>query len=147
MKLQVFNQLNSQKPRKFGRIPLRTISVYGSNGSISFSALCVQDLSITEETSVLFAKDTESRKDWYLSVSPEHKDGIRVRTKKNGGRMKEVETLSVSCRVVVDNILSDHKANKNVTLLVSSNGKKIKGVTWYQIVARPLRVDGKSFNE
>lgn len=147
MKLQVFNQLNGQKHRSGGRMPMRTISVYGTNGSISFSVLCVQDLSITEETRVLFAKDTESRKDWYISVSPEHEDGIRVRTKKNGGRMKEVVTLSVSCRVVVDNILADHKANKNVTLLVSSKGKKINGVTWYQIVSRPLRIDGKSFNE
>ena len=45
-------------------------------------------LGITEKTKVIFAKDTDTRKDWYFAVSSIFENGITVRPKKNGGMCK-----------------------------------------------------------
>ncbi len=60
---------------------------------------------------------------------------------------KDVISMSCSCRVVVESILSDYKATKNVTFLVSPKGKEINGIKWYQIITKPLKLDGKGITE
>ena len=140
MKLQIFDNTNS-KPKSPGRPSIRSISVYNSNGSISFSSLCAIDLNISTEKKVLFAKDEESRNNWYVAVSTTFDNGIQVRTKKNGGNSKDIITLSVSCRVVVDKLLNEYKAKKSAMFLISANGKVIDGIKWYRILS-PIRIDG-----
>ena len=146
MNLRVFDNYTSRK-RSEGRPTLRTISVYMSNGSITFSSQTAKELGIKEDSKVLFAKDTDSRKDWYFAVSDSFDNGIKVRPKKNGGMCKDVVSMSCSCRIVVESILSDHKATKNALFLVSAKGKEINGVNWYQIVNKPLKIDGKGIKE
>lgn len=146
MNLQVFDNKTGRKHSE-GRPQFRTISVYMSNGSITFSSLAAKDLGITENSKVLFAKDTDTRKDWYFAVSQSFENGIKVRTKKNGGIYKDVLSLSCSCRVVVESILSDHKATKNAIFLISAKGKSVDGVTWYQVLNKPLKIDGKGIAE
>lgn len=146
MKLQVFDNVTSRKYGD-GRPTLRTISVYMSNGSITFSSQTAKELGIKENSKVLFAKDTDTRKDWYFAVSGTFDNGIKVRPKKNGGICKDVVSMSCSCRVVVEGILADHKATKNALFLVSAKGKEIDGVKWYQIVTKPLKIDGKGITE
>lgn len=146
MNLQVFDNYTSRKHGE-GRPTMRTMSVYASNGSITFSSLTAKDLGITENTKVLFAKDTDTRKDWYFAVSSSFENGIKVRPKKNGGMCKDVVSLSCSCRVVVESILQDYKATKNALFLVSAKCKEIDGVKWYQVVNKPLKIDGKGITE
>lgn len=74
-------------------------------------------------------------------------NGINVRPKKNGGTCENIVSLACSCRVVVESILSDYKATKNAHFLVSAKGKQIDGVTWYQVINKPLRIDGKGITE
>ena len=146
MKLQIFDNITSRK-KGTGRPSIRTISLYGSNGSVTFSSKTCEDLNIKEGYKVFFAKDTESRKDWYFCVSPELENGIPVRIKKNGGVGKESPSLSCSCRLVVENILTEYKAEKNVLFLVSAKGKEINGLKWFSIINKPLRKDGKDIKE
>lgn len=145
MNLQVFD--NSSRKHGGGRPTMRTMSVYMSNGSITFSSLTAKELGITEKTKVIFAKDTDTRKDWYFAVSSIFENGINVRPKKNGGMCKDVVSLSCSCRVVAEAILQDHKATKNAIFLVSAKCKEIDGVKWYQVVNKPLKIDGKGITE
>ncbi len=146
MKLQVFDNFTGRK-HGTGCPQLRTISLYKSNGSITFSSLTAKELGITDKSKVLFAKDTESRKDWYFAVSSVFENGINIRPKKNGGTCKNVVSLACSCRVVVESILQDHKATKNAIFLVSAKGKEIDGITWYQVISKPLKIDGKGITE
>lgn len=146
MNLQIFDNYTSRK-HSTGRPSIRSIAFYLSNGSVTFSSKTCEELHITEETKVLFAKDTESRKDWYFAVSSELENGIQIRQKKNGGVCKNKPSLSCSCRVVVESILKDYKGTKNGLFMVSAKGKEIDGLKWYQIINNPLRIDGKDITE
>lgn len=55
MKLQIFDNYNSRK-KSPGRPQLRTISLYMSNGSITFSALTAKELGITEKAKFCLQK-------------------------------------------------------------------------------------------
>ncbi len=139
MKLQIFDK-NSCKPQA-GKPLFRSIQVYKSNGSISFSTVTVKDLGITLDHKVMFAKDEDSKTQWYFAVSKDLENGIKLRVKKNGGMCKDVETVACSCRLVVDGILADFKAEKNAVLLVGAKPKEIDGIKWFPIVTTPLKSD------
>lgn len=137
MKLQVFDKFTG-KPQ-LGRPALRSISVYKSNGSISFSDIVVKDLGITLDHKVLIAKDEDVKNQWYLAVSKEFENGINLRIKKNGGVFKDVITYACSCRYAVDNILEDCKVEKNALFLIGNKPKEIDGVKWFPIISKPYK--------
>ena len=92
MKLQIFDKVTcKQQTTK----PLsRSIQVYKSNGSISFSSAAVLDLNITLDHKVIFAKDEDTKNQWYLAISKDFENGIKLRIKKNGGMCKDVDSLA-----------------------------------------------------
>ena len=139
MKLQIFDKVTcKQQTAK----PLsRSIQVYKSNGSISFSSAAVLDLNISLDHKVIFAKDEDAKNQWYLAISKDFENGIKLRIKKNGGMCKDVDSLACSCRQVVDNMLSDFKAEKRAVLLIGSKPKEIEGVKWFPIIRKPLKTN------
>jgi hypothetical protein len=134
MNLQIFD-ITSVKHG--GRRSLRTINLYAQNGSITISSQTVKELCITTNHKILFAKDSDPKNNWYFAVSPNFEKGINI-TGINSG-----EGLKCSCRIVVDAMLQDCEATKTASFLVGAKGKQIEGVTWYQIISKPIMVDGK----
>ena len=138
MNLQIFDKYTSKPTRQDAM--QRTIAIYKSNGSLSFSSLAASELELTLKHRILIAKDTDTKNQWFISVSEEYENGIKLREKKNGGMCKDVVTFACSCRQVVDAMLQDVKAEKNALFMLGKKAKEIDGKLWYQIVSKPIRI-------
>lgn len=138
MKLIIYDKDSCESSGR--RVGVRSISITRVPGSFMFSQTAQRDLKIKEGQGVFLAQDSESKNDWYMTISDDD-NGFTVRKRKNGGFAKEcAPTLYFCNRLIANKLLDTVKAAKAATLLISTKPTIIDGREWYKIiVSKPLR--------
>lgn len=139
MKLEIFDH---SQGRYGTRIQYRAISVNRRNAKITFSRQATEEMGLTTEYSATFAKDGDSKNDWYVSFRKDDPTGIQVREQHGGGNAKNYITLGLNCRTLAAAICDSVKAKSGCSFLIAQKPVLIGGVNWFQIItAKPLRIN------
>lgn len=140
MKLVVFDRINQ---RGNAKLMMRSLSVNRRNAKISFSRRATDEMNITTESQVAFAKDADSKNDWYMCVSQtEIQGGITVRKANGHGNCKDYQILGCTCRALSAEILDSVKAQSGASFLIAEKPVEIDGTQWYQIIiSKPIRIN------
>ena len=120
------------------------MSLNRRNAKVVFSRLASQALGLTTQQSLIFAKDEDTKNDWYLSIlsSSETAAGLAIRNHKGSGYHEGNTPHCITCRALVTELLDSLKAKKGASLLLAQTPKEIDGKKWYQIMtAKPLRIN------
>lgn len=139
MKLKIFNKESAGS----GRIQstVRSINVNRKNGRVVISAALRQSLDIKGGDRLMFAKDEESKNDWYLCIT--HDEAGYSIYEKPGGKNGRYATHSLyaTCKMAAAELLDAIKADRAASLLVAAKPTQIDGTDWYQIITtKPLRI-------
>lgn len=139
MNLEIFDHA---KGRNGARVQYRAVSVNRRSAKISFSRQATVELGLTTDYAATFAKDTDSKNDWYVSFRKDDPTGIQIRAHNGSGGAKGYNTLGVTCRSLSTAILDSLKAKSGVTLLIAQKPVMIGGVNWFQILtSKPIRIN------
>lgn len=139
MKLVIFDHTANRGGQ---RMQFRALSINRRNAKISFTRKATEELNINTEKSVIFARDDESKNDWYICLMPDQTTGIPVRAHNGAGFAKGYSTMSVTCRSLSATILDALKAKSGATILIDQTPVVIDGQEWYQLMtAKPLRLN------
>lgn len=139
MKLQIFSPANH---RGGSRTQYRAISINRRNAKISFTRQATEELALTTENSIAFAKDSDSKGDWYISLTTETQEALPLRAHNGSGNAKGYSTLGITSRGLSSILLDELKAKSGATILIAQKPTVIDGQEWYQLImAKPLRIN------
>lgn len=139
MKLEIFDHTQG---RTSTTVQYRALSVNRRNAKISFSRQATEELGLTTEYAATFAKDGDSKNDWYVSFRKDDPTGLHIRAHNGSGNAKGYSTLGITCRSLSAAILDSLKAKSGATLLIAQKPVLINGVNWFQVItAKPLRIN------
>lgn len=139
MKLEIFDH---SKGRYGSRVQHRAVSVTRRNAKISFSRQATEELGLSTEYAATFAKDSDSKNDWYVTFRKADPSGLPIRAHHGSGNAAGYSTLGITCRSLSSAILDSLKAKSGATLLIAQKPEIINGEEWYQLItAKPLRLN------
>lgn len=121
--------------------PKSKIQTIGLNrhGRFVFSnaAVCMFDLK--EGVYTAFAKDEDSKSDWYITFEADARTGSKIRFAHNG--RENGGSMITNNKEAANALLDCVKADKGASFLISKSPKLIDGQTWYKILtAKPIRI-------
>lgn len=113
----------------------RLVNTNRKGGYFTFNTRCVQDLGLTSKTSILIAKDEESRNDWYVAFGTGLPGSMKLRA-----QGKPTSGYRAQYRDAAIEILDSVKAEKSATFLLAAKPTEQEGIEWYRIMtATPIR--------
>lgn len=139
MKLEIFDH---DLRRGASRVQYRAVSINRRNARVTFSQQASEELNLTTDHAITFAKDSDSKCDWYISIKKDDPTGLPVRCHHGGGNAKGYSSLGITCRSLTGAILDGLKAKSGATVLIAQKPTVIDGQEWYQLImAKPIRIN------
>lgn len=139
MKLEIFDYALR---RGASRVQYRAVSINRRNARVTFSQQASEELTLTTDHFITFAKDSDSKCDWYISIKKDDPTGLPVRCHHGGGNAKGYSSLGITCRSLTSAILDGLKAKSGATVLIAQKPTVIDGQEWYQLImAKPIRIN------
>lgn len=120
-------------PSKF-----RTVAM-NRRGRFIFSKAAEENFLLKEGMYIAFAKDTDSRNDWYITFQA---------LKSNGSVIRYTHSASNHSRALITNnkeaanaILDSVKADKGASLLIAMKPVNFNGIDWHKLLtSKPIRM-------
>lgn len=110
------------------------------HGRFCFSHAAQEVLGFEDGQYVAFAKDEDSRNDWYVTFEADCNTGSKIRLAKNSRNKKG--SLITNNKEAANAILDTVKAEKGASLLIARVPTPINGKNWYKILtAKPMRIE------
>lgn len=139
MKLEIFD--HAQR-RGGSRVQYRAVSINRRNARVTFTQQAIEELSLTTDYAITFAKDSDSKCDWYITIKKNDPTGIPIRSHHGSGNAKGYTSLGITCRGLTAAILDNLKAKSGATVLIAQKPTVIDGQEWYQLItSKPIRLN------
>ena len=138
MKLEIFDH---SKGRYGSRVQHRAVSVNRRNAKISFSRQATEELGLSTEYAATFAKDSDSKNDWYITfVESENETGTKLRIGQ-GRKTSKIYSMRTQNRAASGAILDSVKATYSATFIIAATPTEMPdGTIWYRVLtANPIR--------
>ena len=124
MKLEIYSQPTQRRAHSGDPIINMTRS-----GKLSPSKSLASALGIKNNSTMLVAKDTDSKNDWYIAIGDENAEGFKMRLQKNGF------VVGHGCREANGKILDSIKVKISASFIVAvGKPQEIDGTKWYRII-------------
>lgn len=110
-------------------------------GQLYIAKQLQKDLNLEANTSLIIAKDSDSKCDWFVAFGVDNDNAYRLLVKNNGSKECRQQSLYTTARQVVQGILKNLKGKQAASLLVGNTPVDIDGVKWYKLItAKPIRL-------
>lgn len=126
MNLIIFDKSNTSTVSR--RIGERTVRMNIKGGIVTFSTLAIEDLGLKPEMNIVFAKDKDKQRTWFI--------GIDEKNNNNSFNLKyEKKTKTVMRSTgLVRKVVEDFKESKSIKFLIAKEAKEVQEMKFYQLI-------------
>lgn len=132
MNLKIYNH---EQPRKS---KVQTVGV-NRYGRFTFSQAAVTLFALKDGMRISFAKDNDSRNDWYVAFDTDKGSVLRFTVRKRADRENPTRATITTNRRAANAILDSISVEKGATFLISQKPVIVFGIKWHRLItAKPI---------